>query len=65
MLRVKNAILSALKMTKRERMLTFRFYTLLYEKGIKEKQNRLMDTTQSALLNTLSNCIGLDWSVTI
>ena len=37
--------LSALKITKREWILTIHFYTPLYEKDIKEKQNRPMETT--------------------
>ena len=40
-------------MTKRESFLPIRFYTPLYEKGIKEKKNRPMETT--VLLEKMHN----------
>ena len=41
------------KMTKRESFLTIRFYTPLYEKGIREKKNRPIETT--VLLEKMHN----------
>ena len=48
-------ILSAWKCLKKERVFSaIWFYTPLYEKGIKQKQNKPMETNESEIIETLS-----------